>query len=93
MGRVDSVESIGPHKPCFIAFLRKNFRKLGVWVVLWDQIFLKTSVKNSIHFRKFLLKINVLRFKMVSNDKILKNFDETTHTTPHRLFLEIFENL
>ena len=63
----------------------------------------KKSVKNSIHFRNFFQKINVLRFKMVSNGKILKNFDEITHKTPHRLFFEnfrkfrkfskIFENL
>ena len=43
------------------------------------------------------------RVKTVSNGKILKNFDEITHKTPHRLFFEnfrkfrkfskIFENL
>ena len=27
---------------------------------------------------------------MVSNGKIMKNFDEITHKTPHRLFLEKF---
>ena len=91
--------SIGPPQPCFITFLRKNFRKFRDCVVLWDQIFLEKSAKNSIHFQRFFQKINVLRFKMVSNGKILKNFDEITHKTPYRLFLELskisknFENL
>ena len=51
-------------------------------------------------FENFHKKISVLRFKMVSNGKILKNIDEITHKTPHRPFLEnrlkilkIFENL
>ena len=60
-------------------------------VVLLDQFFLEKSVKNSIHFWKFFQKINVLRLKMVSNGKILKNFDEITHKTPLRLFFENFQ--
>ena len=40
----------------------------------------------------FLQKINVLRFKIVSNGKILKNFDEITQKTPHRLVFKIFRN-
>ena len=34
-------------------------------------------------FRKYFQEINVLRFKMVSNGRILKNFDEIAHKTPH----------
>ena len=86
--------SIGPPKTMFCCIFKKKF--LGC-VVLWDQIFLEKSVKNSIHFRKCFQKINVLRFKMVLIGKILKNFDEITHKTPHRLFFgkfsKIFENL
>ena len=54
--------------------------------------FLEKSVKNSIHFWKFFQKINVLRFKMVSNGKTLKNFDEISNKTPHWMFFENFEN-
>ena len=41
---------------CLIAFLRKNFRKSVVCVVLWDPIFLEKSAKNSIDFRKYFKK-------------------------------------
>ena len=79
--------SIGPLKFMFYCIFKKEF-----WgcVVLWDQIFLEKSVKNSIHFRKFFQKINVLRFKMVSNGEIMKNFDEITHKSPHSVFFENF---
>ena len=50
------------------------------------QIFLEKSVKNAIYFRKFFHKTNFLSLKMVSNSKILKNFDEITHKTPYRQF-------
>ena len=79
--------SIGPPKIMFYCIFKKEF-----WgcVVLWDQIFLEKSPKNSKNFRKFSQKINVLRFKMVLNGRILKNFDEIAHKTPHRPFLEKF---
>ena len=65
-------------------------------MILWVPIFLKKSAKTSIHLRNFFQKINVLRFKMVSNGKILKNFYEITHKSPHMLHIEnfdFFENL
>ena len=40
----------------------------------------------------FSKKNNVLRFKMVLNGRILMNFDKIAHKTPHRLFLETFQN-
>ena len=78
---------IRPPKIMFYCIFKKES-----WgcVVLGDQISLEKSVKNSIHFRNFFQKINVLRFKMVSNGKILKNFDEITHKTPHWLFFGNF---
>ena len=58
---------------CFIAFLRKNFGKVKVCVVLWDSSFLEKFAKHLMHFRFISQKINVLCFKMVSNWKIFKN--------------------
>ena len=58
------------------------------------QFLSKKSDKNSIFFPIFLLqKINVLRFKMVSNGKSLKYFDEISYKIPDRPFLEKFENV
>ena len=74
----------------FYCIFKKEF---SVVLFYGTQFFSKKSVKNSIHFRKFFQKINVLRFKMVSNGKILKNFDEITYKTPHRLFLENFRKI
>ena len=73
----------------FYCFFKWQF--LGC-VVLWDQIFVEKSAKNSKNFRKFSQKNNVLRFKMVLNGRILMNFDKIAHKTPHRLFLETFQN-
>ena len=52
--------SMGPPKTMFYYIFKKEF-----WgcVVLWDQIFLENSPKNSKNFRIFSQKINVLRFK------------------------------
>ena len=81
--------SMGPPKTMFYCIFKKEF-----WgcVVLWDQIFLEKSPKNSKNFRKFSQKINVLRFKMVLNGRILMNFDVIAHKTPHRLFFGKFKN-
>ena len=80
---------MGPRKLMFYCFFKWQF--LGC-VVLWDQIFVEKSPKNSKNFRKFFQKNNVLRFKMVLNGRILMNFDKIAHKTPHRLFLETFQN-
>ena len=77
-----------PNDSCFIAFLGKNFRKFGVCVVLWDSTFLEKICQK---FDAIVQKIYVLRFKMVSNGKILKNLDEITYKNPHRPFSENFE--
>ena len=81
--------SMGPRKLMFYCFFKWQF--LGC-VVLWDQIFVEKSPKNSKNFRKFSQKNNVLRFKMVLNGRILMNFDKIAHKTPHKLFLETFQN-
>ena len=46
--------------------------------------------KNLVFFEKIIKKSMFLRFKMVWNGKIFKNFDEITHKTPNRLFFEMF---
>ena len=71
----------------FYCISKKEF---SVVLFYGTQFFSKKSVKNSVHFRKFSQKINVLRLKMVLNGKILKNFDEITYKTPHKPFLEKF---
>ena len=81
--------SIGPPKTMFYCIFKKEFWEC---VVLWDQIFLEKSPKNSKTFRKFYQKISVLRFKMVLNGKILMNFNVISHKTPHRLFFEKYKN-
>ena len=43
------------------------------------KIFPRNRSKSSVHFLNFYQKINVLRFKIVSNGKILKNFDDSFH--------------
>ena len=53
--------------------------------------FFRKISQNSIHFRNFFQKINVLHFKMVLNGTILKHLDKITHKTPHRLFFENFQ--
>ena len=79
--------SMGPRKLMFYCFFKWQFSAV---LFYGTQFSSKKSVKNSIHFRIFFQKINVLRFKMVSNGKILKNSDEITHKTPHMLFFENF---
>ena len=79
--------SMGPPKTMFYCIFKKEFWEC---VVLWDQIFLEKSPKNSKNFRIFFQKINVLRFKMVLNGRILMNIDEIAHKTPHKLLLEKF---
>ena len=59
-------------------------------IIIIVSITLSITPKNSKNFRKFSQKINVLRFKMVLNGRILMDFDEIAHKTPHRLFLEKF---
>ena len=81
---------MGPRILMFYCIFKWQF--LGC-VVLWDQIFVEKSPKNSKNFRKFFQKKNnVLRFKMVLNGRILMNFDKIAHKTPHRRFLETFQN-
>ena len=78
-----------------------SFSSLGpIFKVMFN---VKNLPKSRYIFGIVFQKIDVLRFKMVSNGKILKNFDEIAYKTPHRLFLEnfrkfrkiskIFENL
>ena len=59
------------------------------WVLpTWMALLLDTKECCLKNFQKFSQKINVLRFKMVLNGRILKSFDEIAHKTPQRPFLE-----
>ena len=72
----------------------KEFSEIwGLCCFQGSYFFSKKSTKNSIRFWRFFQKINVLRFKMVSNRKLLRNFHEITYTTPNRPFLENFEKI
>ena len=79
-----------PQKSCFIAFLSDNF-----WGVLFygTKFLSKNRPKIRKIFENFLKKNYVLRFKMALSGRILMNFDKVAHKTPHRLFLEPFQNL
>ena len=83
--------SMGPQQLMLYCIFKKEFSEILGLCYSMRPSFSKKSAKNTIHFRKFLQKINALTFIMVSNGEILKNFDEVTHKTSHCPFLENFE--
>ena len=83
---------MGPQDIMFYCIFNKEFSEIWGLCCSMGPYFFEKSAKNSIHSRIFLQKkINVLRFKIISNGKILKNFDEITYNTSHWPFLENFE--
>ena len=63
---------MGPQQLMFYCILKKEFiRNFGVCVVQWDPIFLEKIYQKFDTLSEFFQKINVLRFKTVSNGKIL----------------------
>ena len=56
-----------------------------------DLIFLEKICQKFDTLSEIFQKIYVLRFKVVSNEKILKNYENITNKIPHRTFLENIE--
>ena len=86
---VECVVLWDPENWCFIAFLSDNF-----WGVLFygTKFLSKNRPKIRKIFENFFKKKHVFCFKMVLNGRILMNFDKIAHKTPHKLFLETFQN-
>ena len=84
--------SMGPQQLIFYSFFKKEFSEIWGLCCSMGPNFFENFAKNSKNFQKFSQKINVLRFKMVLNGRILMNFDVIAHKTPHRLFFEKFKN-
>ena len=70
---------------------KKEFSEIWDLCSLWDPIFLEKICQKIDSFSGIFQKVNVLRFKMVSNGKILKKFDEITYKTSHNPFLKNFK--
>ena len=83
----------GPPKFCFIELLRKNFRKFGICVVLWDPIFLEKIYQRFDICSECFSQNPCSMLQNGLSGKIVKNFDEMTCNTLHRQFLENLENL
>ena len=70
--------SMGSQQSMIYCIFKKEFSEIWGLCFLWDPIFLEIICQKFDTFLDFFLqKINVLRFGMVSNGKILKNFNET----------------
>ena len=82
-----------PNNHYFLAFLRNNFRKFEVCVVLFDTIFFRKNLRKIRYSFGFFLKNQCFTLQNGLKWKDLKNFDIVTYKTPHRPFLENFENL
>ena len=79
---------MSPHKGCFIAFLRKNFRKFSKFGVLCPPIFFEKFPKISKKFPEIFSifakskKTTVFVTKSVRNDYIDQNLVKISHKTP-----------
>ena len=83
--------SMGPQQLIFHCIFKKEFSEIRDLCCFMGPNFSRKNLSKIWYiFATFFQKINVLRFRMVSNGKVLKNFDEITFKTPHRLFLEKF---
>ena len=79
---------MSPHKGCFIAFLRKNFRKFSKFGVLCPAIFFEKFPKISRKFPEIFStfskskKTIIFVTKLVRNDYIDQNLVKFSHKTP-----------
>ena len=79
---------MSPHKGCFIAFLRKNFRKFSKFGVLCPAIFFEKFPKISKKFPEIFStfskskKTIIFVTKLVQNDYIDQNLVKFSHKTP-----------
>ena len=93
---VECVVLSDPHKPCFIALLRKIFWKIGVCVILWDQTFLENRPKIRNSFENFLTKsmFNASKWSQMERFwRVLMKSPIKIHTNHFWKILKIFENL